>query len=318
MNWCVTIGGSAIVSGVCVLLSLGGVAHAEGECVGADRAANAERLADEGDRANAERTDAGYARAVDLYRASQRCVPDSDVQALEAVALVRLKRLGEALPLLLAAKDNPAFAVILEQSYGKVVFGPDEHGLLVHVDGQARDVGAHGEVWVIPGAHEITLQKEGYERQVLASIQVAEGERRDIPVELKKTPTPAVAGEVAVRPAAAEAPPATIQHPTATQAFDGGSTQFDEGSRRPGFSPVPAYVAFGMAAVGGGVGTYFGLDARDTWNDATAACPQYRCNNPSDLVLEGRARESADAATAAFILAGTSLTTAVVLWLLSD
>lgn len=318
MKWRRRVNQSANLANICLVLSLADVAHAEEECVGTDRVATAERLADEGERANSERTEAAYARAVELYRASQRCVPDADVQALEAVALVRLKRLEEALPLLLAAKDKPAFVVILEQSYGKLVFRPNEPSLLVEVDGQARDVGTAGEVWVAPGTHEIRLQKEGYEHRVLAAIRVEEGETRDVPVELTKSPAPARAEEVAAPPALTGAPPPTIQPTKTTRAFDPATMQSDAPSRHSGLSPVPAYVALALAAVGGGVGTYFGLDARDTWSDATAACPQYRCSNPSDLALEGQARESADTATAAFIVAGTSLTTAVVLWLLSD
>jgi len=73
------------------------------------------------------------------------------------------------------------------------------------------------------------------------------------------------------------------------------------------------YVIGGFGLVGMGIGTYFGLAARSTWNDAKDACPGRTACNDEAVRLSADARAEANVSTIAFVAGGAALVGGTIL-----
>jgi hypothetical protein len=80
--------------------------------------------------------------------------------------------------------------------------------------------------------------------------------------------------------------------------------------------PTVAIAGAVVGVVAAGVGTFFGLRARAKWADAEPHCPGGACD-ATGYPSWHEAHSSATAATASFVIAGTSLAAAIVLWAIS-
>jgi len=118
-------------------------------------------------------------------------------------------------------------------------------GATILVDG-AQQTG--GTLKIPPGKHIITLRAPGFEDATVEATFTF-GEKREIPVEMKK-------GSAAAVPPAVAPPPPADQQPTEPPPKD------EEGS-----SKIPAYITLGLAGAGLVVGTIFGISALSSQSD---------------------------------------------------
>lgn len=102
-------------------------------------------------------------------------------------------------------------------------------------------------------------------------------------------------------------------------------TRGNESQTRAPEIPAPArpnriapLVAFGIGIVGAGIGGFFGLRARDRWDEAqSGGCSEDgRCIDAASATLAENARADGDVATVAFLVAGAAAATGAVLWIL--
>jgi hypothetical protein len=167
------------------------------------------------------------------------------------------------------------------------------------------------ELTVDPGEHTFELRAEGHPAasKKLTFHQGEKGRKEAVVLEgppqpapappPPSRPQPAAPAETAVAttpPAAPVAPPATVER--------GGN------GRR-----TLAYVVGSVGLVGLGVGTYFGLKAKSTYDDAVARCP----NGPSTCDTTGAdggtdAHNQATVSTIAFAAGGALVTAGLVLY----
>jgi hypothetical protein len=155
-------------------------------------------------------------------------------------------------------------------------------GALVTVDDQAS---AGSDIEVDPGDHKISIEAEGYE-SATRQVSLKEGEHEEIAVTLTKS---AVAAKEPVK---------------------------EESSASSGPSRVPAIVAFGVGAVGIGVGATFGAMAFSATNDAKQLCMGNACKPAAQPKIDESKRDG-NISTVAFVIGGVGVATGVVLLLVS-
>ena len=87
-----------------------------------------------------------------------------------------------------------------------------------------------------------------------------------------------------------------------------------------GFPPdrIVALAGLGLAIAGGVTGGVLGDEARSKWERAKPGCNAQNQCTPESLALGDEARTYAHGSTAAIVVGGVGLTTAVVLWLTSS
>jgi hypothetical protein len=109
--------------------------------------------------------------------------------------------------------------------------------------------------------------------------------------------------QIRIRVGEKKAPPSPASRPL------GRATASSARSQR-----VVALVSTGVAAVGLGAGTVFGLRALSQRNQARGACPE-ACAESAGVEAWENARRSGNYSTASFIMAGVAGAAAAVLWL---
>jgi len=191
--------------------------------------------------------------------------------------------------------------------------------LTVMVDGQPMPAALIGVPRPIdPGEHELEAVAAGYRGQP-AQVKLLDGERKAVTLKLERDPNAAAAppGDPATpttAPAAATAP-VTTEPPASTSAGSG------KGMR------IGSYVAFGVGAVGLGLGTYFLIDSRGKRSDADAKndqCEaQLRCTANDPLArevddLDDQARSALTLSIVSFAVGGVGIATGTALFLASS
>ena len=185
--------------------------------------------------------------------------------------------------------------------------------LVVQVNGAAIPsvlVGAPQPV--DPGEHQVDAIATGF-RAEAQSVAVAEGEQKQIVLKLVADPT-------AVSPAAADTPP----EPAATPPPSGPPV--DQPPPESGGSSgmrVGSYVAFGVGAVGLGLGTVFLLQSSSKRSEADDLCtlPDGACDRrlqPEIDQLDSDADSAATIGVAGLVLGGVGIATGVTLFVLSS
>lgn len=180
---------------------------------------------------------AEYWMAMCLYKQGNK---DEAKKALEAfvsspdATKVGDEKLGDAKKALqeLSAADQVPVNVATEPGGASVI-----------VDGEAQMGETPMTLKLAPGKHQLVVSAPSFESKVV-DVDVKAGENADQKITLvakKEAPAPAPAQVAPEKPAPAAPPPA----PSAPKAQ----------------SKLPAYITLGVAAVGAGVGTYFGIQA---------------------------------------------------------
>jgi len=180
---------------------------------------------------------------------------------------------------------------------------------------------------VDPGEHKFEAMSEGMDSAV-SSIAVREGRSETVVLTLH----PAAAGAAPPPPVAGPAPvtegqPMMQPMPPPQPGPPNGAPpppQADTGSHGP--SPL-TWVAFGVGAVGLGVGTVFALQSKSKADDATAQCNHpdpYDPAGPSDyctqqgVSLADDARSARTIATVGFVVGGLGVAGGVTLLILTN
>jgi hypothetical protein len=201
----------------------------------------------------------------------------------------------------LLEKTLPRLATVRVGLVGSPSARPVPSTITITVDGEKTSSEAilDTDRRIDPGTHTIEVKADGF-FPVKESAVLHEGESKNIRLEMKRDPS--------WRP-----PP----HPTPSErAVREEEPPSSSGGRR-GFSKAPAIVAFGLSAVGLGLGIYSAMVVDDKSSrlqggcDANRVCPPELQRDISD------AKTWATVSTASFIGAGVFAATGITLWVLS-
>lgn len=196
--------------------------------------------------------------------------------------------------------------------------------LVLTIDGQPVSSVLVGVAQPIdPGEHQIAAHATGL-RAAPASVTIHDAERQSITLALLADPT-SVAPIAPLAPGSAPLavpPPAATDHaaPPMTQAPAADTSAPGNGLK------VGAYVAFGVGAVGLGVGTLFALRSKSKRSDADKADAQLEPRCPCSVddpdaknvaSLDDAARSAKTLSIVGFALGGAGVATGVTLLVLS-
>jgi hypothetical protein len=152
--------------------------------------------------------------------------------------------------------------------------GPAAGKATTQVDG--TDVDTAGEIPLNPGEHEVSVKADGF-KPVEKTVRLAEGAHDAVKIEL---------APIAVAAAPVE--------------------------QSSGGSKVPAIVAFGVGAIGIGLGATFGIMAFGQAEDAKALCNGNVCSPAAADAIDS-SRTSGTISTIGFIAGGVGVAAGVVL-----
>jgi tetratricopeptide (TPR) repeat protein len=166
------------------------------------------------------------------------------------------------------------------------VFEPSADQVTVKVDGNDFDP-AEGAVEYNPGSYAISATADGF-ADFSEKVKLAEGDVTAVEVRMKKVGAAAAADDV--------------------EEEDGGG----------GLSPVPAYISWGIGAVGLGVGIGFGVAAIKSTNEVLRlyGCEDGTCPPEAEDDLN-TAKTNGNVSTAGFIIGFAGVTAGTILYLLS-
>jgi tetratricopeptide (TPR) repeat protein len=162
------------------------------------------------------------------------------------------------------------------------VLEPEANKVRITVDGEEYDTG-DGAIPVNPGSVAVEATATGYEA-FNKTLKLAEGKRESLAIRLKAQ--------------------------AKTEEESGGS-----GLK----TRIPAYVAWGVGAVGLGVGIGFGIMAIKSTNDVVNlyGCQDNTCPPDAEEDLDV-AKANGHVSTAGFVIAGAGAATGTILFLLAD
>jgi hypothetical protein len=245
------------------------------EVVAAARALSIEgiQLADAGRCSEAidklSRSEALYHAPTTLARLGECQVAAGQVVlGTENLNRVVREQLGENPPQAFVQAQQRA-AGVLEQARGKIAYlvvqvQPSEAEVRVTVNGVEVPRPLLGVARPTdPGQHEVRVEAPGFV-PAAQTVELREGDRQELAFTL--TPAPQDPGVAQPVPAAPAAPP-----PDSAVYADAGTAPGPSKQR----SLVPAYIAFGVGAVGLTVGTVAGIVASN--KESALACPDKRC-----------------------------------------
>lgn len=168
---------------------------------------------------------------------------------------------------------------------GVQIFEPEASLVTVTVDGDTVDPG-DGPFALDPGEHEVEAEAEGYE-SFSKKVQLEESKTETVEITLQKS--------------------------AASLGDDGGKK-----GGGGGLSPIPAYVAWGVGAVGLGLGIGFGVSAIQTTNQVLRdyGCEDNACPAEAEDDLN-TAKLNGNISTAGFVIGFTGVVAGTVLFLFS-
>jgi hypothetical protein len=261
----------------------------------------ANKLGAEAKRAAAQKD---HKTAAKKYKKADELIPAPSYKLELAKMLVELEDLVQAAEVLQACMDQGPIQQWIEkraqtqciEMASKLddriprltidVFKPSADQVTVKIDGDEHDP-AEGELRFNPGSYEIVATAQGF-KTFRKKVVLAEGDRESVEISLK-------GGPVEKKPVEEE--------------------DDDDG----GLSPVPAYVAWGLGAVGLGVGIGFGIAAIQTTNNVVElyGCEDNECppEAEEDIAV---AQLNGNLSTAGFIVGGVGIAGGTILYLLAD
>lgn len=161
---------------------------------------------------------------------------------------------------------------------GVSIVGPSAGKAKVKIDGTEVDAAA-GEVPLDPGVHKVVVSASGYTSEE-KKVELLEGEHESVKLVLKKT----------------------------EEADDGGGSASSSGIG----GKWPAFIGFGVGAVGLGLGTAFGVVALGQADDAKAQCKGTVCPPGAQDEIDA-SKTSGTISTVGFIAGGVGVAAGVVL-----
>lgn len=195
------------------------------------------------------------------------------------------------------------------------VKAPPEAKVSVTVDGEPVPPAAVGiEIPADPGDHAIEATAPGFLKATVRA-KVAAGEKQAVSLELERDPNAPLptAGDGA-EPAASEDPAAPP--PSGASAGDGMSFPNDAVPEREP-NRTPAFLAYGVGAVGLGVGIGFGLAAMGAKSDLDSACTNDVCP-PDEQDRLDSAKTKGTISTIGFAVGGVGLALGTILLVASS
>lgn len=194
----------------------------------------------------------------------------------------------------------------------------DAADLAVMVDGAPMPAALIGVPRPIdPGEHRIEAVAAGFRGQP-AAVKLLDGERKAVVLRLDKDPNAAAAPATPV--------PVTTLPVSPAAGVESTPSTSDTGSDSGQGLRIGSYVAFGVGALGLGVGTYFLLDSRAKRSDADATEEECKARGPclaSDplaekvATLDDDARGALTLSIVGFAVGGVGIATGTALLLMS-
>lgn len=283
--------GWARVGLVCALLS---AFSADAQAQGVKEQAEAKQLWTTGRQAIA----GGRADdAAERFRKAVELHPKAQYKLDLARALVQQKKLVEAVELLnqvaTTGEPNSGLAIAAAKKLLKeveprlpwvkiTVKGPSAGDVVTTIDGERVD--ASGEIPFDPGQHTVVAEAEGYEPGE-KTVDLAEGAHEDVVFVLTAS--------------APEAPDVVAEE-----------EPDDEG----GGSLVPPIIAFGVGAVGLGVGTAFGIIAFNQTSEVEERCGGSVCPPEEQDALD-ESKRNGNISTVGFVVGAVGVSTGIILLL---
>lgn len=268
-------------------LALEGVALAEaGDCNGAiDRFSRAEQLF--------------HAPTILLGLGECQCKVGRLVEGTENLNRVARENLGPNPPK--AFSDAQEKARQLHAAYlpkvGKLtlkVQSPSDAPFVLSVDGAEVPAALVGVARPIdPGTHEVRAEGQAYQ-PATQTVTVGEGQAQELTLVLELLPE-----------AAPVAPPPPVDTPPPPP------------PPAPEPNLVPAYIAFGVGAVGIGVGSYFGLSAMSAQSDLDETCRDRACPESASGEIDSM-QSDATIATVGFGVGLVGIAAGAYLWLTAE
>jgi hypothetical protein len=293
----------------------------------ADERAAARALALEGSTAFKEQR---WEDAIRYFMKAEDLVHAPPHLLFSAKAHIELKRLVEANDLLLKVKNEtlppnapPAFQRAQEEAFELLqqlkprmsylavdVKNAGTAPLEIRVDSVKLDAVFRGVPKAVnPGEHKVSALSDGL-RADEQSVQVAEGERKRVELELRPDPSARLTPLAAPpQPAAAEPAAAEPAAPAPASATAPGPDTGPSQEEKPGWLKIAPYAAFGVGAVGLGLGTVFALDSASKRSEADdeADALEERCgdrcpaNDPAARKIDGLDADAGSAQTLAIV-----------------
>lgn len=290
-----------------VLAKLAGTAHAQSE---AENTAAARALALEGvklaDAGDCQGAIDRFSRAEQLFHAPTillglgecQCKVGLLVEGTENLNRVAREELGPKPPAPFVQAQAKAKTLLAEYlpKVGRLtltVETPSTEPYAVTIDGAPLPSALVGVARPInPGEHQLSVSGDAY-LPAEQSFSVAEGQAQELTVRLELKPAEAPP------PPPPPLPPDTPPPPAAEPNY------------------VPAYIAFGVGAVGIGVGSYFGLSAVGTKGDLDEVCRDGSCPESADPDIDSM-QTDATIATIGFGVGILGVGAGVYLWLTAE
>jgi hypothetical protein len=260
-------------------------------------------------------------RAAELFQAPTilvelgycRCELGQLVEGTETLNKVVRENLGDAPPAAFVAARERA-KKLLAQYQDKVaslvinVRAPEGSRFVVSVDGKEVAAALFGVPRPTdPGAHEVRAEGEGL-KPAGESVTLEEGGSGEVALILEAV-TPS---DVAATPAATDEQPTSEPEERHVQAV-----LVDDGSPQEEPNLVPAYIGFGVGAVGLAAGTYFGLAAMNAKSDLEGVCRCDSCPSGYDDDISSMTRD-ANLATIGFGVGLVGLGAGLYFWLTAE
>lgn len=236
--------------------------------------------------------------AADAFREADVIEPKAQYKIDLARALVgagKMREASEALDALDSSKDASAsvrdaagkLRDKIDKRLGTIVvtLSGGGSGATLEIDG--KKVRSAAPTRVDPGKHQLRASSTGWVPLEM-TLEVGEGKTENVPFKLERDPG-----------AAAAEPDVPDPEPAPPPAADGGTL-------------LPAAVAWGVGAVGFGVGAIFGAFAFAETDKARENCVDERCTEAAREALDA-SKVNGGVSTAGFILGGAGLVTGIVL-----
>jgi hypothetical protein len=168
--------------------------------------------------------------------------------------------------------------------------GPEPGTAIVSIDGEIVD--SSNAVLVDPGQHKLLVEAEGFDAHE-QTVKLQEMSQETVSVTMRADGT---------TPKESEA--------------DGSATKKKKKKKGPISPIIPASIAFGVGAVGLGVGTAFGVMAMSEANKAKGFCTGNICpDNPQIKSARDLSILNGNVSTAMFVVGGVGVATGVILLL---
>ena len=239
--------------------------------------------------------------AADKFREADQLSPAPSVKLELARILVAMAKLREAREVAEACKDDKpqqwidkkaqkdCEALLVEigermPTLALSVFEPEASKVTIEVDGEPAETGEPIELDA--GEHTVVATAAGYQ-EFRETFTLNEAERKALEITMTKATADVVEGPV------------------------------EEAAG--GMSPIPAYISWGVGAVGLGLGVGFGIAAIQSTNDLLR---EYGCENdecPSEAEDDlATAQLNGNVSTAGFVIGFAGILTGTILFVFSD